>query len=172
MIVPVWTFVAHATLVGACLAIACGILSGGGWNRYQPGWFGLGVSIVFLAVFYSQQVKALGARPMIVLPLLVGGVLGLLWWTKEKNVLQKNQATASKRWRSATAVMVMPATASLGYAFQRSIETKGINPGWIFYGLAFAGGAAFITACGLTLKRRVTQALPALKVAAGDEPAA
>ena len=160
VIVPVWTFVAHAALAGACLALACGILSGGAWNRYRPGWFGLGLSIVFLAVFYSQQVKVLGARPLIVLPLLVGGVLALLWWTKEKNERLENHAAASRRWKCAASIMVMPATASLGYAFQMIIDTKGINPGWIFHGLALAGGAAFITACGIIIRRQVTQSRP------------
>ena len=63
VIVPFWTFVAHAALTGTLLAIACGILSGSAWNRYKPGWFGLGLSALILAVFYSQQIKALGLRP-------------------------------------------------------------------------------------------------------------
>ena len=160
VIVPIWIFAAHAMLTGACLALACGILSGGAWNRYRPGWFGFGSSILFLGVFYSEQVKALGARPLIVLPLLVGGVLALLWWTKEKNERLENHAPASKRWKCAAVIMVMPATASLGYAFQLSIDTKGINPGWIFHGLAFAGGAAFLMACAIIIRRQVTRCWP------------
>ena len=161
VIVPVWTFVAHAAINGALLAIACGVLSGDAWNRYKPGWFGLIVSILLLAVFYSEQVKALGVRPLILLPLLVGGVLALLWWTKETRESTESAETkvetpvvAWKRWKCAAGILVMPATASLGYGLQLLIDTKGINPAWLFHGLAVAGGAAFVAASGITIRKR------------------
>src|SRR5688572_23624316 len=85
VVISIGAFAAHGAINGVLLAMVCGFLSGDAWNRYKPGWFGLGVSILFLAVFYSAQVKALGFRPLILLPLLVGGVLGLLWWTRGKS---------------------------------------------------------------------------------------
>jgi hypothetical protein len=153
VIVPISVFVAHATLTGVCLALACGILSGEGFTRYRPGRFGLGISSLILTLFYSQQVKALGLRPLVLLPLLVGGVLALLWWTKDNNERPANCVARSKRWKCAAAVMVMPVTSSLVYAFQISIHTRGINPSWIFQGIALLGGLTFVAAFGLTLTK-------------------
>ena len=189
VVVSIGAFVTHAAINGLLLAIACGVLSSGAWNRYKPGWFGLGVSILFLAVFYSEQVKALGVRPLILLPLLVGGVLALLWWTRGKSGSldpAEGSVAASKcgkegesslsvhapgksedssprllqakmRWKCAAGIMVMPATASTGYAVQMLIETKGINPAWIFHGLALVGGVVFATATGIVIGKRVAK---------------
>jgi hypothetical protein len=152
------SFAVHAACNGLLLAIACGVLSGGAWDRYRPGWFGFGVSILFLGVFYSEQVKKLGIRPLILLPLLVGGVLALLYWTEGSGDSMDRPAFAvstSRRWKCAAIIMVMPVIASLGYALQIFFKTKGVNPSWIFNGLALAGGVAFVASSAITLKRRL-----------------
>lgn len=161
VIVPVWSFASHSVVTGALLAIAVGILSGDAWSRYKPGWFGFGLSVLILAVFYIEQIKALGLRPLILLPLLVGGVLTLLCWTKEKNERPEPHATRTQRWKCAATIMVMPFTASLVYAFQMFINTRGINPAWIFHGLALLGGLSFLAACGLVIQNRIRN-LPAI----------
>jgi hypothetical protein len=160
VIVPCWTFVAHAALTGTLLSIACGILSGSAWNRYKPGWFGLGLSALILAVFYTGQIKALGLRPLILLPLLIGGVVALLCWTKGKIEQPAIYARRSERWQCAATIMLIPFVASLGYAFQTFINTRGINPSWIFHGLALVGGGFFLAACGIVIRKRMSQTLP------------
>jgi hypothetical protein len=155
IILPVWAFAAHAVLTGALLALACTILSGDAMNRYKPGWFGLILSLLILAVFYSAQVKALGIRPLVVLPLLVAGVLALLWWAKPTIPPQPIDAPICSRWRCALAVFAMPLIATLGYAFQILIVTRGINPGFIFNGLAFVGIALFVAACAFLVRSRL-----------------
>ncbi len=156
-IVPIRAFVAHAALTGACLAVACGILSGEATSHYKPGRFGLGISGLILAIFYSQQVKALGLRPLILLPLLVGGVLALLSWTKTSHQPPADCVPASRPWKCAASIMFMPLAASLAYAFQISIHTRGINPSWIFNGIALLGGLTFVAACALTLRKAGTR---------------
>ena len=170
VIVPVWNFVAHAALTGALLAVAIGILSGDAWTRYKPGWFGLSLSVLILAVFYIEQIKALGLRPLILLPLLVGGVLVLLWWTKGKEKPPERQAARTERWKCAVAIMLMPFTASLGYAFQTFINTRGISPAWIFHGLAVVGGLFFLAACGFVIRKRMCQAQRNPVFDARDQP--
>jgi hypothetical protein len=160
VIVPFWTFVAHAALTGALLSIAGGLLSGGSWNRYKPGWFGLSLSVLILAVFYSQQIKALGLRPLILLPLLIGGTLALLCWTKDAIEQPAIGARSSERWKCAAIVMLIPVIASLGYAFQTFIHTRGINSSWIFRGLALVGGVSFLAACGIVIRKRMVRTLP------------
>ncbi|HUS37102.1 MAG TPA: hypothetical protein VM680_17280 [Verrucomicrobiae bacterium] len=158
VIVPVWTFVVHAVVTGALLSIACGILSGSAWDRYKPGWLGLGLSALILAVFYSEQIKRLGVRPVIVLPLLSGGVLALLCWTKEKSESPDDCARNSERWKCAATTLVIPLIASLGYVLQRFTGVSGIPPAWIFNGLAFVGGAFFLIACGMVIRKRTSPA--------------
>lgn len=152
VMVSVWNFAAHAALTGACLALACGISSGEAWRAYKPGWFGLGLSTLILIVFYSQQVKALGLRP-ILLPLLIGSVLILLFWTRNDTDPPKEIAGAFQRWKCAAAIVIMPVIASFLYAFQILVDTRGINPASIFHSLALIGGMTFVIACGLTIRK-------------------
>lgn len=157
MIVPISSFVAHAAITGIFLAIACAILSGSAWSLYKPGWFGLILSALILAVFYSEQVKKLGLRPLILLPLLVGGVLALLRRTKKEVEQPTSCACRSERWKCAATIVVMPMTASIGYVFQMLINTRGISPPWIFNGLALVGGTAFLASCGIVIRTRLGQ---------------
>jgi hypothetical protein len=160
VIVPCWSFVAHAAVTGTLLTIACGILSGDAWERYKPGWFGLVGSALILAIFYTEQIKALGLRPLLLLPLLVGGMLALLCWTKGKVEEPGSYAPRSKRWQCATAILLMPVMASLGYALQTFIHARGINPAWIFHGLALVGSVFFLAACALVVRGRKAPTLP------------
>lgn len=152
VMVSVLNFAGHAALTGACLAVACGTLSGEAWTRYKPGWFGLGVSALILVAFYSEQIKAHGLRPLMLLPILIGTVLTLLRWTKCKYDQPVEHADTFRRWKCAAAIMIMPLTAAAVYAFQISIGTRGINPAWIFHGLAVVGGVIFVSACGFTIR--------------------
>ena len=158
VIVPVWTFVLHAIVTGTLVAVACGILSGSAWERYKPGWFGLGLSALILAVFYSEQLKRLGLRPLIVLPLLVGGALALLRWTQEKTEQPEDCARISERWKCAATTLLIPLIASLGYSFQLSTNVRGIPPSWIFNGLALIGGIFFLAACSIVIRKRMAPA--------------
>jgi hypothetical protein len=161
VIVPVWTFIAHAVLVGVLLSVACGILSGPAWTSYKPGWFGLSLSILILSIFYSQQIKALGLRPLILLPLLVGSALALLCWTRKTNGQSVSDTTTrSKRSTCAAAIMTMPFTACVGYAFQSVIHTAGMNPAWIFQSLALIGGISFLAACAILIRKKIQKPLP------------
>lgn len=157
IITPVLNFGLHAIVTGALLALACALLSGHTWNQYRPGAFGLILSILILAVFYSAQLQALGARPLILLPLLVGGVLALLRWAKSANhdadqnenrddnhQAQRN-VDASRRWKSATLILLTPLTATLVYALQHAMDTRGLSPSWIFHTLAVVGCLLFVT---------------------------
>jgi hypothetical protein len=153
VIVSVGTFAVHAVVTGGLLSIACGILSGRAWITYKPGWFGLGLSTLILAVFYSQQIKTLGLRPLIVLPALVGGALALLCSTNPNIEPEQNVARNSERWRCAATTLLIPLTASLGYAFQMFSHMRGIPLSWIFNGLALVGGAFFLAACGAVVRK-------------------
>ena len=155
IVLSVWAFTAHAFLTSALLALACTILSGDAMSRYKPGWFGLILSLLILAVFYSAQVKALGVRPLVVLPLLVGAVLALLWWAKPTIQPPPVDAPICNRWRCALAIFAMPLIATLGYAFQILIATRGVNPTFIFNGLALVGMAVFLAACAFLVRQRV-----------------
>ena len=157
VIVSPASFAAHAALNAILLVTACGVLSGSAWDQYRPGWFGLGLSILFLGVFFSEQVKSLGIRPLILLPLLVGGALGLLYWTRRsRDSIDGTEPAVSavRRSKCAAMIMLMPAVASLVYALQLFIDIRGVNPSWIFHGLALVGGVLFVVACGITLKRQ------------------
>jgi hypothetical protein len=155
VIVPISSFATHAFVIGVLLVLTCGFLSGPTVSQSKPGWFGLILSLLILAVFYSEQVKALGVRPLIVLPLLVGGVLALLYWTKGENSVPVISASDSKRWSAAAFILLMPVTAMLGYAIQRNLKVGGLNPGWIFHGLAVTGSLTFVVACILVLRSRL-----------------
>src|SRR5262249_39554152 len=118
VVVSGWGFAAHAFVTTALLALACAILSGEAMSRYKPGWVGLILSLLVLAVFYSAQVKTLGGRALIVLPLLVGTGVALLWWRKPKIQPQPVEARISRRWRCAPVIFAMPFIATVGYVFQ------------------------------------------------------
>jgi hypothetical protein len=159
VIVPIPTFIIHAAITGSLLALACATLSSAAWTAYKPGWFGLTLSALILAIFYSQQIKALGLRPLIILPLLVGTSLALLCWTKTTISQPETVAPSSQRWKCSTAIMIMPLTATIGYALQIIIKRPAVNPSYIFQSLAVIGGISFIAACAILIRKQ-TAALP------------
>jgi hypothetical protein len=159
VIVPISSFIIHAALTGSFLALACATLSGAAWTAYKPGWFGSILSALILAFFYSQQIKALGLRPLIILPLLVGASLGLLCWTKKTISQPETVALNFQRWKCATAIMIMPLTATIGYAVQIIIKRPAVNPSYIFQSLAVIGAICFVAACAILIRKQTANSL-------------
>lgn len=126
---PVGVFAAHGFAATLGLAVGQAI-----WLRtppasFRPGWFGLALSLMILGVFYAEQVRTLGARPLIVLPLLLAGVLGVLGWTRASRAdLEPEWGSPSLRPGRLMILFLAPAVATLLYAGQRAVSLPGIAP--------------------------------------------
>lgn len=126
---PLGVFAAHGFLATLGLAVSQAI-----WLRmppasFRPGWAGLAFSLMILAVFYSAQVRALGMRPLVVLPLLLAGVLGVLGWTRARRAdLGAGWLSGSLKPTRLLVLFLAPAFATSLYAGQHALSLPGIAP--------------------------------------------
>lgn len=128
-VAPVGLFAAHAFVCTALLMFSHAAVLRFPVASIRPGWPGLIFSLLVLGVFYSAQVKSLGLRPLLLLPLLSGTILGLLWWARRRTATASTGAEATfVNFRNLLALLVAPAVAVALYAGQLALEVKGIAP--------------------------------------------
>lgn len=126
---PLPLFAAHAFLSTLGLAVSQAIWLRTPPSSFRPGWVGLAFSVLILAVFYAEQVRALGARPLIVLPVLLGLVLGVLGWTRaRRSDLGPGGVPEPLGMRRLWVLFLSPAVATALYAGQHAVSLPGIAP--------------------------------------------
>jgi hypothetical protein len=118
----------------AAEAVALTVMLGASWRiagraaskrAFRPGWVGLAISTLAVGVFYRQHVMALGARPLILLPTLVGAALVLLAVHRRRRIDDSGNVTE--------AILVMRPVRLLGLFVMPAVGT-------IVFGLAAAAG--------------------------------
>lgn len=123
------SFAAHAYICAALLMLSQLVLLKFPAVTIRPGWPGLVLALLGLGIFYSAQVKALGWRPLLVLPPLIGVVLGLLWGSRSRGVAAGELlVTSPLARRNLLGLLAMPSVALAVYGGQLAAETKGIAP--------------------------------------------
>jgi len=117
VVVSVGAFAAHAFAVSFLLAVACGLIRRVGADSFRPRPFGLCVALRGVGTFYTQQVKSVGARPLVVLPLLLG-VASFAMWRASRRAGDEPATDPRRPVRRASfaALLAMPAVATAVYA--------------------------------------------------------
>jgi hypothetical protein len=116
VVVPVGAFAAHALAVATLLIAAYRVRSFVGAGSFRPRPLGMTVSLLALGVFYAQQVKSLGLRPLLILPALLGFAAVALWAGRPPEPDAEETAAsrpAPARWM---ALLAMPLVATATYA--------------------------------------------------------
>ncbi len=124
-------FATHAFLCTALLMFSHGVCLRLRADSLSPGRFGLAISLALLGVFYSAQIKALGLRPLVVLPALAGIGLGLLVLARRRLPPAGPAVPAAAgrvSGRNLALLLVLPATATGLYAVQLALKLDGIAP--------------------------------------------
>ncbi|MHB9008999.1 MAG: hypothetical protein ACYDC1_18985, partial [Limisphaerales bacterium] len=142
MVVPVAGFLTHAMICTVLLALSYVVLNRLPLENHRPGWFGLGFSLLVLGVFYSEQVRVLGWRPILVLPPLILGVLVLLWKARERGPQSPDEIPAvNLPVRNLLGLLAIPLTATGVYAAQLAAGLPGLPPNLIFQTTILVAGA-------------------------------
>ena len=165
VVVPVKAFAAHALAAGGLLIASywvigrAGRIGAGGSARaaapFRPRPFGLAVSVLLIGTFYVQQVKALGVRPLVVLPGVLAVALLALWrlrrgahsdGAEDDTVAAPPSAPQPPRPINLLYLLAMPALATTTYALA-------MRAGWwprvpvavgIMYGVTAPAGAVVL----------------------------
>jgi hypothetical protein len=126
VITPISKFAIHAVITSGLLMFSYITIARIGSITFRPRWLGLGFSSLVLAVFFSQQVKTLGARPLIVLPILLGLVLFILAKAKKRAAPLASEGSIGTHppFGSFLLLLFIPVTATLTYSLLTII------PGW------------------------------------------
>ena len=147
VIVTVGAFAAHALAVTAALAAGYGVVSRVGADRFRPRPFGLCLTVLALGTFYVQQVRALGLRPLVVLPALVCGAVVLLRRGLPRALRDAPaDSVLDMPPRNVACLLLMPLVATASYAAWMN------GPGWnrvpipviVYYGLTAPASAAVL----------------------------
>lgn len=164
VVVPVGAFASHAFVVAALLVVAYGLIDRFGADSFRPRPFGLCVSVLLLGVFYVQQVRVLGVRPLVVLPAVLG-LAALALWRASLHPSVPPQATTTPPLRRVNllAPLVMPVAATAVYATLLEVPwwSRVPVPVIVFYGLTAPLSAAVLLWALVRSFRRCRSAPPA-----------
>jgi hypothetical protein len=158
IVASVPAFAAHAAVCTALLALSYAAVLRFPMETYRPGWAGLALSLLVLAAFYSQQLKSLGWRPLLVLPGLVAVALAALYLASRNRFAPSPRLLSADPFaiaRNLAWVFLMPATATALYAVQLATRFTGIEPILIYRAMIWLGGALLAWAVvSIVLRRR------------------
>jgi len=124
-------FAVHAFATGLLFFASHALVRRLDARRFQPRPLGLILTGGILLVFYGQQVRALGVRPLVVLPVLFGAVAWAMSRGRRKEETEilaegsKVAETAGKSDRfckGGWGLLIMPAVATLVYAGLSRVE--------------------------------------------------
>ena len=134
-VATIHAFAIHATGCTLLWMLSYAILLRLSPDGFSPGLPGLGLSLLVLAVFYVAQVKALGLRPLLVLPALAGLILGLLVWSRrhQPGTADPNDGTDPTvarpvRGLPLLTLLATPVAAVALYSLQKTLHLNGIAP--------------------------------------------
>jgi hypothetical protein len=131
-------FAAHALAITAVLIAGYWLIARVGVATFKPRPLGLCLTTFALGTFYVQQVKALGIRPLVILPALVSLVVVVLWRAARKRPAEESpHATAAARPQNLACLFLMPVVATAVHAGLMRVEDwrRVPVPAIVFYGV-------------------------------------